>query len=91
MNHPDFVTHYHPAEDAPFLNLSDLPQARRDAVIQKLGERKRAQKGFHRVFGRKYMHFRLETEKKLRRLFVEAGGKPQRRASLFCFGSFDMV
>jgi hypothetical protein len=81
------VTHHHLADKQPFLNLSDLSEAELDGVMSDL-ESRRAQPGFHRVFGRRYMQLRRRTEQKLRGLFVEAGGKPQRTAPhYFVLGS----
>ncbi|MEQ8992648.1 MAG: hypothetical protein RLO46_12565 [Pseudomonadales bacterium] len=80
MDIPDFITHYHPAQDPPFRNLSDVPEQDRGAVISMLVERRRKLPGFHRVFGVKYIPMRLATEEKLRSLFVAAGGRPQRLA-----------
>lgn len=61
MNIPSFVTHYHPVEDPPFRNLSEVPTPERDKVISMLAER-RQNPSFRRVFGAKYMSLRLATE-----------------------------
>lgn len=73
------MTHYHLPDKPPFLNLSDLTGAERDAVIEDLG-RRRAAGNSQRIFGRRYMELRRLTEARMRELFVEAGGKPQRSA-----------
>nr|WP_145994349.1 hypothetical protein [Mesorhizobium loti] len=74
----DFITHYHPAQDPPFRNLSDAPEDALPAILEGLAARRLS--GSKRVFGRRYMPFRRQTEAKLKRLFMEAGGRPQREA-----------
>lgn len=87
MNTPRFVTHYHPTEDPPFRNLSEVPKPERDKVISMLAER-RQNPSFHRVFGAKYISLRLATEEKLRSLLLAAGGRPERKAPhYFVLGS----
>ncbi|MHC1548791.1 hypothetical protein [Phyllobacterium sp. K27] len=75
---PTFATHYFLASSKPFRNLSDVPESEIDAVISDLSNGAGAQS--KRVFGRRYMKLRKLTEEKLRRLFIEAGGKPERLA-----------
>jgi hypothetical protein len=57
--------------------LSDLTD---DELSDVLGDlhRRRIERGLKRVFGGRYMDLRRLTEAKLRRLFVDAGGKPER-------------
>jgi hypothetical protein len=71
----------------PFLNVSDLAGERLDEVLRHLeGERRRGVCA--RVFGSRYMDLRRRTEEKLRSLFIEAGGRPVRRAPhYFVLGS----
>lgn len=78
--HPDFITHYHLADRKPFLNLSDLEGEELDKVIETLASKRRQDGNFNRVYGRRYMELRKKTEDKLRQLFIEAGGKPQRKS-----------
>jgi hypothetical protein len=81
------VTHYYLADKRPFLNLSDLSDAELESVMSDL-EWRRAHAGLRRVFGRRYMELRRHTETKLRRLFVDAGGRPERTAPhYFVLGS----
>jgi hypothetical protein len=54
---PDYVTHYHLAKKAPFLNLSDLT-TRELAVVMRDLEERRANSRLERVFGRRYMELR---------------------------------
>ena len=77
---PNFITHYHPAEDPPFRNLSEVPQSQRSAVLKALAQRSSKDSGFKRVFGPRYIDFRIETERKMLALFKESGGKPERAA-----------
>jgi hypothetical protein len=85
MNIPDFVTHYHLADKAPFQNLSTIEGPELDRVLVELDRRRSA--GLKRVFGQRYMVLRRLTEHRLRELFVEAGGKPELHAPhYFCLG-----
>lgn len=77
---PDFVTHYHLADKAPFLNLSDLEGVELQSEIDNLEKRRQEDSRFNRVYGGRYMALRKKTEEKLRRLFIEAGGKPKRNS-----------
>lgn len=74
----DHITHYYPAEDPPFRNLSDAHEEDLRAILNALAARRSA--GSKRVFGRRYMQFRRQTEEKMRRLFIAAGGRPERKA-----------
>jgi hypothetical protein len=74
---PNVVTHYHRAARPPFLNLSDLSATELEDVLRQLqGERTAGLSA--RVFGPRYMDFRVRTEAILRSLFIEAGGTPER-------------
>jgi hypothetical protein len=77
---PAYVTHYHPAEDRPFQNLSDLPEQEAQIVIEQLMERRKADPRHKRVFGRKYLAYRQQVENKLRSLYLAKGGQPKRHA-----------
>jgi hypothetical protein len=84
---PNFATHYHLADKAPFLNLSLLTDDELDAVMGDL-ERRRAGGGLRRVFGPRYMQLRRLTEARLHELFRQAGGEPERVAPhYFVLGS----
>lgn len=74
----DYITHYYPAEDPPFRNLSDAPDEDIPAILDALAARRLS--GSKRVFGRRYVQFRRLTEEKMRSLFVQAGGRPVRKA-----------
>ncbi len=86
-SYPDYATHYHLADKAPFLNLSDLEEPELSRVIADLAERKKAS-GLKRIFGPRYMALRRLTEARLYEGFIRASGKPVRRAPhYFCLGS----
>lgn len=72
---PNFLCHHYEAELGPFLNLSDLP-IREAEEIQECIRRE------GRVFASKrspdYLKIRRELEDRVRRMFIEKGGKPQR-------------
>jgi hypothetical protein len=77
---PEYVTHYYPAEDKPFLNLSDLGEDEARLVVQTLIARRKSDPRHKRVFGRVYLDYRRKIEEKLCRLFIAAGGRPERQA-----------
>lgn len=77
---PNYVTHYHLADKAPFLNLSDLSKEELATVLSELRQRSQSEQGFNRRYGERYMQLRTLTETKLRNLFISRGGNPQRLA-----------
>jgi hypothetical protein len=84
---PDYATHYHLGNKTPFLNLCDVAEVELPAIIADLAQR-RVEAGLKRVFGPKYMALRRMTESRLRELFIERGGKPQRISPHYlCLGS----
>ena len=84
---PNCVTNYYVPHRRPFLNLSDLSDAGWEAARATL-ESERAGGKTSRMFGRRYLELRRATEQKLRSLFVEAGGIPERAAPhYFVLGS----
>lgn len=78
-NIPTHVRHYYRAARRPFLNLSDLSDEQLASVISALMV-ERMSGGHRRAFGRRYMELRRRTEAKMRNLFIEAGGQPERRS-----------
>ncbi len=74
---PDVVTHYHLRRRPPFLNLSDVPDADLPVLLAEM-EQERLQGLSHRRFGKRYMALRRRTEVRLRTLFEDVGGRPQR-------------
>ena len=84
---PDYVTHYHLPDRSPFQNLSDLDGLKLERVLKALGSLEVRSRS-HRVFGLRYMDFRLRTEAKLREAFYARGGRPERTAPhYFVLGS----
>ncbi|MGD1887370.1 MAG: hypothetical protein ACFB01_09675 [Cohaesibacteraceae bacterium] len=75
---PSKILHYYSRSDYPFSNLCDLEPDALASVLDMLNRRKVEQPGFKRVFGSAYMEFRRRTEAKMRKLFVQRGGKPER-------------
>ncbi|MBN1563796.1 MAG: hypothetical protein JXA10_08150 [Anaerolineae bacterium] len=72
---PDFLTHYYDAARGPFRNLSTLaPDAaeRLQATIRASG------RGFASQRNPDYLAIRRALERKIRALFIEKGGQPQR-------------
>ena len=76
--YPEFVTHYHLSDKKPFLNLSDLEGEELQQVVDDLERKREESSEFNRVYGGRYMELRKKTEEKLRTLFIEGGGIPQR-------------
>ncbi|MEM9202592.1 MAG: hypothetical protein AAGC53_13065 [Actinomycetota bacterium] len=76
---PSHVRHYYRRKRPPFLNLSDLPDDELEVVRARLVEEGRAGTN-HRNFGPRYMELRRRTESKMRELFIEGGGEPERLA-----------
>mgnify|MGYP000863908596 CR=1 FL=1 len=72
---PNFLCHYYEAELGPFLNLSDLPIREAEEIQERIRRE-------GRVFASKrspdYLKIRRELEDRVRRMFIEKGGKPQR-------------
>ena len=76
---PSHVRHYYRRSRPPFLNLSDLSADELEVVRATLVEEGRDGAN-HRNFGSRYMELRRRTESKMRALFIEAGGEPERSA-----------
>jgi hypothetical protein len=74
-----YVTHYYIEDRGPFRNLSDLDAETCVQVISELRSERMAGRQ-HRLFGRTYMQMRRRDEDRMRDLFREAGGRPERLA-----------
>ena len=84
---PGYVTHYHRSVRRPFLNLSELSEAKLASVLAELAA-SQEQRASSRRFGPRYMALRRATEAHARELFVSRGGRPQRQAPhYFVLGS----
>jgi hypothetical protein len=73
---PDFLSHYYEASDGPFRNLSDLPEAEAEVILQRIclaGDRFASQRRDA------YFSVRRELEERVRELFIAKGGQPQRK------------
>jgi hypothetical protein len=73
---PDFLSHYYEASDGPFRNLSDLPHAEAEALLEQI-----RQGGQRRFAGKRtsdYMAVRRGLEERVRELFIAKGGRPLR-------------
>ena len=75
MTIPEFLSHYYEAGDGPLRNLSDLPGEEAEAVLQTI---RRAGDRFASQRQADYLPVRRELEERVRRLFIDKGGKPQR-------------
>ena len=81
---PDFLCHYYEAADGPLRNLSDLPELEAQSVMERI----RDQTGrFASQRRDDYLVVRRGLEDRVRALFIEKGGKPQRlRPHYFVLG-----
>jgi hypothetical protein len=72
---PDFLCHYYEETDGPLRNLSDLPEAEAQMVLERIrieGNRFASQRKDD------YVAVRHVLEDQVRRLFMEKGGRPVR-------------
>lgn len=74
---PDFLSHYYEAAEGPFRNLSDLPLAEAEIVLQQI--RQSGERRFARQRPADYLAVRQELEEQVRQLFIAAGGQPRRK------------
>ncbi|MBN1285465.1 MAG: hypothetical protein JXB47_08705 [Anaerolineae bacterium] len=72
---PDFLTHYYERAKGPFLNLSDLPREKAEQVLDGI---RRAGRSFASRRAADYLEVRRALEDRVRRLFIEKGGRPRR-------------
>ncbi len=72
---PNFLTHYYAAEIGPFVNLSDLPPEEAEKVLEQI---RQTQNTFASRRTRDYLKIRRELEAKMRVLFIQNGGQPER-------------
>ena len=73
---PDFLSHYYEASDGPFRNLSDLPLAEAEKILQ--GIRQGAGDRFASQRKADYLVVRRGLEEHVRNLFIAKGGRPRR-------------
>ena len=74
---PTFLTHYYEGSERPFISLSDLDEASMEREFAELAP---LPLKVHRFKtppeARHYMRLRRETEARVRRQFIDKGGKP---------------
>jgi hypothetical protein len=75
VSYPNFLCHYYEASRGPFLNLSHVPLAEAESALDQI---RQAGAGFASRRSLDYLRIRRKLEDKVRRLFVEKGGKPRR-------------
>ncbi len=81
---PDFICHYYNAADGPLCNLSDLAADEAEAVLARI---RRQGDRFASRRTDDYLEVRRALEERVRRLFVEKGGRPVRlRPQYFVLG-----
>lgn len=90
MKTPNFLTHYYDSESKPFLNIMDLFEDERLPIITSLNSK--YEKGLtRRAFPEWYLIQRKNAEKRIRELFIEKGGKPNRNSPhYFCLGKSNL-
>lgn len=79
MTIPTHLVHYYIPDRAPFLNLSDLSEEELKPVVEGLRQRTldgKTKREFHDY----YFPQRKEAEQNLRKVYIEKGGKPERKA-----------
>ena len=73
---PDYLSHYYEASDGPFQNLSDLPLAEAEGILDEIrrsgGDRFASQRKAD------YLSVRRNLEEQVRKLFIAKGGRPRR-------------
>lgn len=81
---PSFLYHYYEASLGPFRNLSDLPLEKAEAILSRIRQTGNV---FASQRAGDYLPIRRELEDRVRRLFIEKGGQPQRsRPHYFVLG-----
>lgn len=73
---PGNLCHYYDRAQGPLRNLSDLPDAAAEQVLEGL---RRSGTGFASQRTSDYLRIRRELEARLRRLFIARGGRPIRQ------------
>ena len=72
---PDFLSHYYEAARGPFRSLSDMPAEEAERILERI-----RREGL--IFASKrpadYLTIRREMEARIRELFIQKGGRPQR-------------
>lgn len=71
----DSLYHYYECSTGPFRNLSDLPMEEAERIQKRLREERKV---FASKRNDEYLAVRRELEDRVRKLFIEKGGKPVR-------------
>lgn len=86
---PDALYHYYDCTRGPFRNLSDLPPAEAEAILDAIRQKG---EGFASRRQADYLTIRRELETFVRARFVEKGGQPRReRPHYMILGACDWV
>ena len=73
---PAFLSHYYEASHGPLRSLSDLEPEETERILDDI---RCAGKSFASKRNAEYLSIRRELEQRVRCLFIQKGGKPQRR------------
>jgi hypothetical protein len=86
---PDFLCHYYEATRGPLVSLSDLPLEEAERILDAIRARGDV---FASQRASDYLEIRRELEERVRRLFSEKGGRPEReRPHYFILGACPWV
>lgn len=80
---PEIITHYHLSGRQPFLSLSGLNSNVESPIFQEMLNRHKTDTGYNRRYGVDYLNIRRQVEEKLRKRFIERGGKPKRQYPIY--------
>jgi len=73
---PDYLSHYYEATDGPFRNLSDLPWAEAEVILQQIRQGRNNRFASQRKAD--YLSVRRNLEDCVRQRFIAKGGRPRR-------------
>ncbi|RVU84594.1 hypothetical protein EOL70_10050 [Leucothrix sargassi] len=79
----DYITHYHLSDRQPFLTLSDFEGDATNPVFQEILNRHKTDLSYNRRYGENYLEVRKAVEEKLRKCFIDRGGKPTRKHPVY--------
>ena len=77
------IYHYYLPDRGPFLSLSDLPDEADNPIFKELLTRHKQVSSYNRRYGVEYLKTRKIVEEKLRTLFVERGGCPNKKHPIY--------
>lgn len=79
----EYITHYHLSDRPPFLSLSDLEGDTTNPIFQKMLNRHKTDVNYNRRYGVNYLEIRMAIEERLRKCFIDRGGKPTRKYPIY--------